>query len=226
MSFFRLSRSGMVRKWRKVTVVTFGATLVVVGLAALRISPSVRAWINESVEATPSADVGVVLGCSPRLSGGRRNSFFDRRIEAAAQLFHAGKVKHLIVSGDNADRRYDEPTAMKRALIAAGVPAERITRDFAGFRTLDSVLRARDVFGLSRFVVISQRFHAERAVYLARKHGIEAIGFAAADVEGIHAVKTHLREVGSRVAAVLDVYVFKTQAKFSGPPVDWRRGDG
>jgi SanA protein len=221
-----LRRRWMPRRWRKVLVIAVGLAGLTVGLAALRISPSVRGWISESVDATPPHDVGVVLGCSPRVSGGRRNLFFEGRIQAAAQLFHAGKVKHLIVSGDNADRYYDEPTAMKKALIAAGVPAKHITRDFAGFRTLDSVLRARDVFGLSRFVVISQRFHAERAVYLAREHGIEATGFAAADVNGIHAARTRLREIGSRVAAVLDVYVFKTAPKFLGPRLDWRRGDG
>lgn len=127
-------------------------------------------------------------------------------------------MKALLVSGDNGSRQYDEPTAMKAALVAAGVPAERIVCDYAGFRTLDSVVRAREVFGQSRFLVVSQRFHNERAIFLARRLGIEAVGLNAQDVPRSRALTTWLREYLARVQAVLDVTLLGTRPRFAGPP--------
>lgn len=164
------------------------------------------------------APVALVLGCSPML-GKRRNLFFDYRIEAATQLFKAGKVKALIVSGDNGSKDYDEPTMMKEALMAKGLPESVIYCDYAGFRTLDSVVRANSIFMQPRFIVVSQRFHNERAVFLARRHGLEATGFDARDVSRRIAPKTWLREYLARVQAVLDVTVLQTSPKFSGPKV-------
>ncbi|MGC4072801.1 MAG: ElyC/SanA/YdcF family protein [Nibricoccus sp.] len=96
---------------------------------------------------TPARAVALVLGASPTLANGRTNPHFDSRIDATAQLYHAGKIRHVLVSGDNHRVSYDEPTAMKNALIARGVPATAITCDYAGFRTLDSVVRAHRIFG-------------------------------------------------------------------------------
>lgn len=160
----------------------------------------------------------MLLGCSERLSDGRNNLFFQRRIAAAARLFRAGKVDYLLVSGDNSRPGYDEPSDMRRALLAEGVPSSRIVLDYAGFRTLDSVVRAKEVFGLRRFTVISQRFHDLRAVYLARAHGVEAYGYAAADVGGAEGARVRLRELFSRTFALLDVSVFGTRPHFTGPP--------
>jgi SanA protein len=171
------------------------------------------------VEALPEAPVAVVLGTAPRLADGRVNLFFRPRLEAAARLFKSGKVKALIVSGDNGSKNYDEPTEMKRVLIELGVPEEKIVCDFAGFRTLDSIVRAKEVFGQSRFIVVSQRFHNERAVYLARASGIEAWGLNAKDVPVALSLKTFLREKLACVKAVLDVNVFHTQPKFLGEKV-------
>ncbi len=173
----------------------------------------------EQVEQTPDAPVALVLGCAEKLAGDRTNLYFTRRIAAAAELFHAGKVSALIVSGDNSRKEYDEPTAMKNALERAGVPPERVYCDFAGLRTLDSVVRAREIFGQSRFIVVSQRFHNERAVYLARAHGLEAFGFDAQPVGGGAGLRTRAREWIARVAAVLDVAIGATP-KHLGPPVE------
>jgi SanA protein len=172
--------------------------------------------VSEELEPLPAFDVGLVLGCSPRVQG-RDNAFFVARITAAAELFHAGKVRHLIVSGDNGSPNYDEPSAMKAALVSKGVPAQAITRDFAGFRTLDSVLRAHKVFGVQRLIVVSQRFHAERAVYLARAHGLNAFGFSAPDVNGARGDLIRVREIFSRLVAALDVHVLGTEPRFLGP---------
>ncbi|WP_424360456.1 SanA/YdcF family protein [Methylocystis parvus] len=128
-------------------------------------------------------EAGLVLGASPiRRDGEGHNRHFLYRIEAATALYKAGKVKYLIVSGDRRDDFYEEPAAMRDALIAAGVPADRIYRDAAGFHTRDSLARAHLLFGQRDAVVISQRFHAERAVFIARAHGLAYTGFAAWDI--------------------------------------------
>ena len=171
------------------------------------------------VNAVPEAPVALVLGTSPYVAGGWSNYFFKYRMDAAAALFKAGKVKALIVSGDNGTRGYDEPTEMKLALIKLGVPAEKIVCDYAGFRTLDSVVRAKAVFGQQRVVIISQRFHNARAIYLAQAFGIDAYGLDAKDVPVALSVKTYLREKLACVKAVLDVNVLGTQPKFLGEKV-------
>lgn len=183
------------------------------------------AWIRRSsrhchttVETVPPTPVALVLGCSPKVAG-RPNLFFDRRIDAAVALHRAGKVKAFIVSGDNGTKEYDEPTAMKEALVARGVPEAAIYCDFAGFRTLDSVVRAKSIFGQSRFIIVSQHFHNERAIFLARERGLDAVGFDAADVSRSFAPTTYLREYLARVQAVLDVTLLQTRPKFDGPPV-------
>ena len=135
----------------------------------------------------PTLGVALVLGTGPVTywRDGRitPNVPFVYRLDAAAALWRAGKVKYLIASG-NRTGNYDEPTAMRAGLIARGVPSDVIYRDFAGYRTIDSVLRARSVFGVRRMVIVSQRAHIERAMFLARAAGIDAWGLAARDENG------------------------------------------
>ena len=168
----------------------------------------------------PANDVAIVLGSSKTIEGGRyRNPFFERRMNTAAQLYHAGKVRHLLVSGDNSRKSYDEPTWMRDALIARGVPASAITLDCAGFRTLDTMARARAVFGLTKATIVTDDFHEPRALFLASAHGLDAVGFPSEHVPEAWSKTTRLREVGSRVKACLDVYVLRKKPKFYGPPV-------
>lgn len=175
-------------------------------------------YVNE-VNALPEMPVAVVLGTSARLADGRANLFFLPRMEAAAALFKAGRVKTLIVSGDNGTQGYDEPTEMKRVLVQLGIPEAKIICDYAGFRTLDSVVRAKEVFGQQRVIFVSQQFHNARAIYLARAFGIEAWGLNAKDVPVALSMKTFLREKLACVKAVLDVNVLGTQPKFLGEKV-------
>ncbi len=176
-----------------------------------------RPWLFAEAERVPHNRVGLVLGTGPTTVRGRPNPYFVGRIQAAAQLYQAGKVEYLLVSGDNSSPYYDEPTAMREALIALGVPAERIYRDYAGFRTLDSVVRAKEVFGEQRFTIISQRFHNERAVFIARRRGLEAIGFNAPGVpEGWS--NTRFREPLARVQMALDL-LLNRQPKYLGEPI-------
>ena len=164
----------------------------------------------------PHRRVALVLGCPKRTPGGWSNPFFENRMAAAAELYHKRKIDFLVVSGDNHTQGYDEPTDMKEALAQRGVPIERIYLDYAGFRTLDSVVRVKEIFLQDKITIVSQRFHNERAIFLARHHGIDAIGFDAPDVVPEYALKTLLREQFARVKAALDVYLFHTKPHFLG----------
>jgi SanA protein len=166
--------------------------------------------VYDRVDILPPREVGLVLGTSEHLRGGGDNPYFKYRIEAAARLYHQGKVRHLLVSGDNHLDGYNEPADMRRALIAQDVPSGVITLDYAGLRTLDSIVRAEKVFGLKRFTIISQRDHDERALLIARHYGIDAIAYAADDVDFRYAVRSHIHEWLAQVKVVLDLFVLHT----------------
>ncbi len=176
-------------------------------------------YIGSELTDFPDQKVGVMLGTAPKLSNGQPNLYFTYRVKAAAELYRNKKISYLLVSGDNRKKGYNEPKAMRDALIEAGVPTDRIFLDYAGFRTLDSMIRAREVFGQQSFVVISQAFHNERAVFIARKEGIEAYGFNARDLDVAGGFKTKLREVAARVKMVLDLYILDTGPKFLGEKI-------
>jgi len=167
------------------------------------------------VREIPKQRVGLVLGTSQKLAGGHTNPFYMYRIEATLQLYKAGKIEFVLVSGDNGTKYYNEPNVFKKDLIAGGIPEEKIFLDFAGFRTLDSMVRAKHVFGLDSVTVISQKFHNERAVYLAQKKGLVAIGFNAKDVTGKQGIKVHSREYLARVKVFIDL-TLNTQPKYLG----------
>jgi len=136
-------------------------------------------------------------------------------MDAAEQLFRSGKVSEIIVSGDNSVKEYDEPTDMRDELVRRGIPDSIIVRDYAGFRTFDSMVRCSTLFGRSSVIVVSQQFHNERAIFIANNIGIDAIGFNARDVSTSTGLKTRIREYFARLAAVLDVYVLPTEPRFA-----------
>lgn len=172
---------------------------------------------TSSIQAVPSAKVALVLGCNSQLSDGRTNLYFKYRIEAAVELFNSGKIEYLIVSGANPTVDYDEPTQMKNALIKKGVPADKIVCDYAGLRTLDSIVRAKTVWGLNEIIVVSQEFHNKRAITIGKKWGIDIYGFNATDVALRHSIRTHLREKLAISKAVLDLYLLNTKPRHNGP---------
>lgn len=192
--------------------------VAMLGLSWWRVSRCGTLAHNDT-EHLPAKKVGLVLGCSPRLANGSLNWFFNNRMDAAAELFKSGKIEYLLVSGDNRFRTYDEPTEMKKALIQRGVPATKIVCDYAGLTTLDSMVRAKAVFGQGSVIVVSQRFHNERAIYLARAFGVEAIGYNAPDVPMAAAPRTYLREVLSRQRAWLDANIIRRKPRHLGPMV-------
>jgi SanA protein len=200
--------------------VLVAAGVLWVAAASLLVAGAARGRTYSDPALTPPRHVGLVLGCSRTLSGGLHNPFFDNRIQAAARLFHAGKVEYLVVSGDNHVRGYDEPQDMKNGLIEAGVPAARIYCDYAGFRTLDSIVRVREVFGQTSVTVISQEFHNRRAIFIARHRGVDAIGFNAADVDTYDNFATRCREAVARANMLLDIFVIRRAPKFLGKKVE------
>ena len=175
--------------------------------------------VYNSIEQVPERKIGLVLGCSKYLSNGRKNLYFQQRIEAAKELYFSDKVKFLLVSGDNSTKYYDEPTTMKKDLIALGVPGNKVYCDYAGLSTLDSVVRTKEVFKENQFIVISQGFHVRRAIYLGLAHDIDLIGYAPQGVSGLGSLKTELRECLARGKALLDVKFLNRQPKFLGEPV-------
>ena len=177
------------------------AGVLLAWLAERRLDGLADARMSGDASRLPDVDVALVLGTAPIGPEGGPNVYFVRRLDAAAALWKAGKVKYLIVSGSDI-----EPDAMRDGLIARGVPAAAIYRDPAGDRTWDSVLRARDVFGQKRLIIISQRFHLSRALFLAGHAGIEAWGFEARDVDSPYSVFTELRRFPSALRAFFDVW--------------------
>ena len=195
------------------------AMVAVVAYANITAIWAARGRIFTEVGNVPKSKVGLVFGTSDRVAG-RENLYFRYRIEAASQVWNAGKLETLIVSGDNSSRYYNEPNKMKQALIERGIPANRIVCDFAGLRTLDSVVRAKEIFGADSILFISQRFQNERAIYLAQANGLQAYGFAARDVESHDGLKIKFREVGARVKMWLDVNFLNTRPRHLGKKVD------
>ncbi len=170
------------------------------------------------VSETPYVKTGLLLGTSKLTKHGNINHYFQNRINATTELFKSGKIKYLIISGDNGKETYDEPTDMKQALIQNGIDSTRIFLDYAGFRTFDSMIRAKEIFGQDSLLIISQQFHNERALYIAEKYGISAYGYNAADVEKHYSTKTNIREKFARVKVILD-FIFGTKPKFLGKKI-------
>jgi SanA protein len=198
----------------------FLAAMVPVG-AYMAVKVNARHKNFANTENVPYNKVGLVLGTSPKMPSGKPNFYFTSRINAAVTLYKSGKVSYLLVSGDNGSRNYDEPTAMRDALIAAGVPAKAIYLDYAGFRTLDSVVRAREIFGQTSITIISHRFHNERAIYIAEHYDMNAVGFCAKSpaLTKRSVMTTLVRESGSRVKMFLD-FITGRKPKYLGEKIE------
>lgn len=194
------------------------------GLLVLSISNSLvqrktKDSLFDSTESIPKNRVGLLLGTSKYLVDGGINQYYKYRIEAAVKLYNAGKIDFILISGDNATRQYNEPMTMRKDLIANGIPVEKIYLDYAGFRTFDSVVRSKEIFGLDSLTVISQPFHNERAIYIARSKGIYAIGFNAQEVNVYSGFKTQVREKLARVKMQLDI-LFGNEPKYLGKKIE------
>lgn len=196
------------------------AVVAVVAVCDIAVRLNARNVIYDDIAAIPHNKVGLLLGTAPVTPQGEHNYYFDYRIEAATALFNAGKVDYILVSGDNHVKTYDEATCMRDSLMAHGVPENRIVLDYAGFRTLDSVVRAKEIFGQDSLTIISQQFHNERAVYLAEHSGMAVVAYNAKDVtRNDKWLKIHTRELLARVKMFIDLAINK-QPHFLGEKIE------
>lgn len=194
-------------------------TTIIILLIDLAITHKAQPFVFDNVIDLNNNKVGLVLGAGKYTSQGNINLYYTYRLEAAVLLFESDKIEFILVSGDNGRKDYDEPSDFKNDLIIRGIPATKIYLDYAGFRTLDSIVRAKKIFGLSEFTIISQKFHNERAVFLAQHHDINAIAYNAKDMKGRYGIKTKLREYLARSKAAIDV-LFKVKPKYLGKTID------
>jgi SanA protein len=165
--------------------------------------------VYDDVNQIPVNKVGLVLGTTHKLKSGQDNPYFFARIKTAAMLYHRGKITHIILSGDNRTRYYNEPLQMKTALLAHDVPESAITLDYAGFRTLDSVVRSKEIFGQDSVTIITQRFHTYRALFISDFYAVKAVAIVAGDIPFPGSIPMTLREIAARPLAVIDLYVLK-----------------
>ncbi len=192
---------------------SFGVLLIVSIFLNVWVVRSTASDVIRSVDQIDPQPVGLVLGTSNKTTSGHPNPFFENRIAAAAKLYHQKKIKRLIVSGDNQSSPfYNEPLQMKKALVALGVPPGAILVDDAGVRTLDSIVRCQAVFGESNVIIITQGFHAHRALFIGHYHHLHAQAFAATGIDLSSAsARVYVREFFARAQAVLDLFVLHTQ---------------
>ena len=175
--------------------------------------------IYEDIKKVPAKKAALVLGTAKYVSKGKQNYFYTYRIRAAVKLWKAKKVDAIVVSGDKSTY-YDEVTSMYKDLIKAGVPSRYITKDYFGYRTFDSIVRAKEIFDLDDYIIVSQKFHLNRALYIAQAKGQNAIGFVAKSIEGSKASKKmEERESLAQVKAFLDVNVLMTKPKILGKKI-------
>jgi len=209
----------MLKKILKISGLLLLLLILIIFACDIIISSTADGETYTDISAIPPNRVGLVLGTSNKLMNGSPNPYYTYRINAAKALYNAGKIRFILVSGDNGSIYYNEPNTFKKDLVNAGIPEGVIFLDYAGFRTLDSMFRAKYVFGLDDVTVISQKFHNERAIYIAKQKGLKAIGFNAQDVSASQGLKVQVREYLARVKVFIDI-ILNTQPKFYGTTIE------
>ncbi|SHK08654.1 SanA/YdcF family protein [Chryseobacterium polytrichastri] len=189
----------------------FNLTFISVEIVVLLICLA-NAWVfaltggrtYTKISKIPPREIALVLGTSPKMRSGMANPYFTKRMDATALLYHHGKIKQIIVSGEKS-KGYNEPAAMKNYLVfQEGVPEEIITEDPKGFNTYKSILRCKDVYKKDNVIIVSQGFHNLRALFFARNNNMNALGFDAQDVNKPESFyRNQSREILARVIAVV-----------------------
>jgi SanA protein len=194
--------------------------LVFTFYCSYRVEKNAVGKLYTDVSEVPYNKVGLLLGtCKTMKDRKTINPFWKFRLEAAYALWKAKKIDRILISGDNGWHGYNEPQDFLDEFIAMGIPDSCLVCDFAGFRTHDSVIRCKKIFGQKKVTIISQQFHNERALFIARKYGLEAVGFNANDVSFRSGLYTFFREKAARVLLFLDLYVLDTQPHFLGKKI-------
>ncbi|WP_246364504.1 SanA/YdcF family protein [Nonomuraea rhodomycinica] len=197
-------------------------------LSVLALAPMTWAWFGSAPHRVvagepgwrarvPGAEAALVLGAG--LYDGRPSAMLAGRLDIAAELYRTGKVRAVLLSGDNSRREYDEPSAMAGYLAARGVPPDVMVLDYAGFDTWDSCVRARQVFGARRVTVVTQAFHLPRAVTLCRAAGLETFGVGDDSTRRL-AATTYVyatRELAATAKGLADALLLHSEPVFPGP---------
>jgi SanA protein len=204
------------RRLRKVFFLVVVLLVVFLVSCNLWVVWSTQSDVYGNSDQLPDHRVALVLGTSHKLASGKPNPFFEKRMETAAELFAMGKIDHFIVSGDNRSMYYNEPMEMRKALLKKGVPASAITLDYAGLRTLDSIIRCKQIFGQEKITVITQSFHSYRALFISEFYDMDAVAMVADEPNFENSIKVRLREYLARPRAVLDLYILGTAPRFMG----------
>ena len=218
---FHKRKQQFFRSWLIMMSGIFITTLVLILSIDWYIGTQFNQVIYSDINQVPKRKIALVLGTSKYVNQSNKtyyNAYYTYRVKAAAKLYQAKKVDGILVSGDNSTKFYDEPSQMTQDLIKLGVPSRYINQDYAGFRTLDSIVRAKEVFNLESYTIVSQKFHCQRALYIAQSKGQNPIAFAASDIQTVGGIKTRLREFLARFKAFLDCEILKTNPKFLGTP--------
>ena len=172
--------------------------------------------VYDLADTLPHKKVGLVLGTANKLKNGEANPYFTARIWTVAQLYREGKIDKILLSGDNRSKYYNEPVRMKEALLKEGIPEESITLDYAGLRTLDSIVRCKEIFGQKDIIIITQRFHGYRALFISEYYNLDAVVMSAQMVKFPDSLPTTLREVMARSLAIIDLYILKKKPLLLG----------
>jgi len=206
----------VMRRLKRIALITLLLLLVFLISCNIWVVQSTRSQVYADLEKLPEHRVALVLGTSHKMVGGGSNPFFEKRMETAATLYRMGKIDHFILSGDNSTQYYNEPRAMQNALLKKGVPLSAITLDYAGLRTLDSVVRSKAIFGQEKITIITQPFHSYRAIFISNYYDIDAVAMGADEPDLSFSFKVLFREYFARTKAVLDLYVLNTAPRFLG----------
>ena len=198
-------------KRRRQILYSFIAILVIlaiiVALCNISVDRNAEGRTFSNINDVPTMQTALLLGTNPKTRDGKRpSSFYLARINATAELYKHGKFRQLIISGDKREG-YDEPQTMRHDLIERGVPDSIIMMDGQGYRTLLSLRNSKQYFGVHDMIIISQKWHNERSIFLADKMNIKAVGYNADDVRHPRAIWTHIRELLARVKLFIDLYV-------------------
>lgn len=183
-------------------------------LVALGMRLAMSPYIYTEIGAIPKTEVALILGAS--VHRGQPSPVLALRTDTAIELYRKGKVQKILMTGDNSRLNYDEVTPVRKYLIDAGIPADDIFLDHAGFDTYSSMYRARDVFHVGSMTVVTQDFHMPRSLFLARHLGLTAYGLVAPGEHGIG--RDYIREIPASLKALLDLALHR-EPKYLGPPI-------
>jgi len=206
----------LLKRVLRMGLVVTGIIIFILAATNLWVVKSTASEVLTDYKLLPDSGVALVLGTSHRMTDGSPNPFFHNRMATAAELYKEGKIIHFIVSGDNRTKYYNEPAEMQKALIKLGVPSQAITLDYAGLRTLDSIVRCKEIFGQSKIIIITQPFHSYRALFISNYYEVNAVALVADEPAQEAAPRVYLREYLARTKAILDLYILGTAPRHLG----------